>query len=65
MSSFFASHFGKDLMLLDYSFYVVSLIGKSLLIEYKSCEVAIIDKKIVANLIVLDILDFEVILRID
>ena len=47
--SLFASHFGKNLILL----------GESLLVNhtYNFFEIAIVNKKIMANLIVFDILD--------
>ena len=48
-------------MILDWSFYVATAVGESLLIKYmyKSCEISMVDRKIVMNLIVLDLLEFD------
>ena len=42
-------------------------VGESLLVKYvyKSCEIIVVDRKIIANLIVLDMLEFDVILGMD
>ena len=67
VSSLFASQFGKDPVLLDHSFYVATPVGESLLVKYvhKSCEIFVADRKTIANLIVLDLLEFDVILGMD
>ena len=67
VSSFFASRFGKDPVLLDRPFYVATPVGESLIVKYvhKSCEISVADRKTVANLIVLDLLEFDVILGMD
>ena len=63
----FASRFGKDPKLLDQSFYVATPIGDSLLVKhvYKSCVVIIADKETLADLIVLEPLELDVILGMD
>ena len=54
-------------MLLDQPFYVSTLVEESLLIKYlhKSCDISVVDKKTVANLIVLNLLEFDLILCMD
>ena len=65
--AFFASWFGKDPKILDQSFHVVTPVRKSLLVRYmyKLCEVSLVNKKRVRNLIVLDMLEFNVALGMD
>ena len=54
----------QDLVLLDRSFYVATPMGKSLLVKYmyKSCEITMFDREMIANFIMLDMLEFDVIL---
>ena len=42
-------------------------VGESLLVKYvyKSCEIIVVDRKTIANLIMLDMLEFNVILGMD
>ena len=46
---------------------MATLVGESLLVKYvyKACEVTMVDREIVADLIVLDMLEFDVILGMD
>ena len=67
VSASFALRLNKDLVLLDWSFYVTILVGEYLLVRYvyKTCEVIVADRETITNLIVLDMLEFDVILCMD
>ena len=63
----FVLQLNKDLILLDWSFYVATLVGESLLVRYvyKSCELIMADREMVVDLIRLNMLEFDAILDMD
>ena len=67
VSASFALRLIKDSILLDQSFCVVTLMGESLLVKYvyKSCEIIVADREMLVDLIILDLLEFDVILGMD
>ena len=67
VSPYFATQFGKQPVLLDHPFHVSTPVGDSLLVEYvfKSYLITVDGRETVADLIVLDMLDFDVILGMD
>ena len=63
----FALRLNKDLVLLNQSFYVATPVGESLLVKYvhKSCEIIVANREMITDLIILDLLEFDVILGMD
>ena len=57
----------KDLILLDRSFYVATLVGEIMVLKYvyKSCQITMADKEMIVNLVILDLLEFDLILGMD
>lgn len=67
VSSFFAKNFTKDSVKLDCPFLVATPTRDTLLVKeaYRSCKVTIGKMDIVANLMLLDMTDFDIILGMD
>ena len=67
MSLFFASHFGEPLVLFNYPFWLCTLTEGALLVQlvFKSCVITINEMDMLADLILLAMVDFDVILSMD
>lgn len=66
-SPYFASSFSEQPVMLDHPFWVNTLIGESLMIQllFQSCIVSMDGVDTLANLMLLEIIEFDVILGID
>ncbi|XP_075076495.1 uncharacterized protein LOC142163141 [Nicotiana tabacum] len=67
VSSYFALRFSRYSKLLNDPFLVATPIGESLLTEYvyRACQIRVEGKDTLADLIVLDIIDFDMLIRMD
>ena len=67
VSIYFAKLLNKEPIKLDHSFMVATPIGEPLLVShvYKSCEVSLEGKESLVDLMILDMIDFDVILGMD
>ncbi|XP_070005405.1 uncharacterized protein [Nicotiana sylvestris] len=67
VSSYFALRFSRYSKLLNDPFLVATPIGESLLTEYvyRACQIRVEGKDTLADLIVLDMIDFDMLIRMD
>lgn len=67
VSSYFALRFARQPEMLNHPFLVATPVGDSLLVEYvyRDCQIIVGGRDTVANLIVLDMIDFDVLMGMD
>ncbi|XP_075092558.1 uncharacterized protein LOC142172775 [Nicotiana tabacum] len=67
VSSYFALRFSRQPELLNDPFLVATPVGESLLVEYvyRACQIRVEGKDTLADLIVLDMIDFDMLMAID
>ncbi|XP_070015729.1 uncharacterized protein [Nicotiana sylvestris] len=67
VSSYFALMFSRQSELLNDSFLVATLVGESLLAEYvyRACQIRVEGRDTLADLIVLDMIDFDMLMGMD
>ena len=64
---YFASHFDEQLLILDHLFWVSTLMGESLMVQliFPSCVISVNGVDTPTDLILLEMMDFDVILGMD
>ncbi|WMV24899.1 hypothetical protein MTR67_018284 [Solanum verrucosum] len=67
VSSYFALRFDRQLEMLNHPFLISTPVGNSLLVEYeyRDCQIRVEGRDTLANLIVLDMIDFDVLMGMD
>ncbi|XP_075080109.1 uncharacterized protein LOC142165459 [Nicotiana tabacum] len=67
VSPYFTLRFNRQPMLLNDPFLVATPVGESLLAEYvyRSCQIQVEGRHTLANLILLDMIDFDMLIRMD
>ncbi|WMV54710.1 hypothetical protein MTR67_048095 [Solanum verrucosum] len=67
VSSYFTLRFHRQLEMLNHLFLVSTPVGDSLLVEYeyRDCQIRVEGRDTLANLIVLDMIDFDVLMGMD